>query len=212
MEKPPSLFFAELSFFFVSNQHAEVRLHQLHHFFDLLWFLSVIFDTCEGIIGSPTASQKPYVSSTFYLTDTIDFQYVFPLTDRSFLHQKYVVEGLSRREIATLTASSRATVTRYLHLHNIATACPERRSWQHPGQLPYGTRLHNGRVVPNKTELRVIRRMCDLRARGMTYRQIVARLEGARIPTKTGRLSWAATTVMKLVSKHGDRASDQNSL
>ncbi|NJL71238.1 MAG: hypothetical protein HC888_06315 [Candidatus Competibacteraceae bacterium] len=147
-------------------------------------------------------SQNADVSSRIYLTDTIDFQYAFPLTDRSFLHQKYVVEGLSRRQIAALTASSRATVTRYLHLHNIATACPEHRSWQHPGQLPYGTRIRNGRVVPNKAELKVIRRMCELRSCGLTYRQIAAKLEATGIPTKTGRPSWAATTIMKLVSRH----------
>jgi hypothetical protein len=149
-------------------------------------------------------SQTADVSSLIYLTDMIDFQYVFPLTDRSFLHQKYVLEGLSRRQIAELTASSKATVTRYLHLHNIVTARPGRRSWQHPGQLPYGTRLHNGRVVPNKAEERILRRMCELRERGLTYRQIVARLEAARIPTKTGRTRWAATTVMNLVMRYRD--------
>jgi hypothetical protein len=43
--------------------------------------------------------------------------YVTPFKDKSFLHQKYVVEGLSCEEIATQIFSARTTVLKYLKIH-----------------------------------------------------------------------------------------------
>ena len=56
--------------------------------------------------GGPSTQKGHFFSSTPYITDIIKLSEAPKYLDRSFLHQKYIIEELSTREIAEITFSS----------------------------------------------------------------------------------------------------------
>ncbi|MCE2613737.1 recombinase family protein [Flavobacteriaceae bacterium D16] len=56
------------------------------------------------------------------------------------------------------------------------------------GRLKYGWNNENGYLVKNKTELKVIKRVKNLRSRGYSWRKISNRLNKDGIPSKEGKL------------------------
>src|SRR5499426_150276 len=70
------------------------------------------------------------------------------------------------------------------------------------GHAPFGWDFgRGGRLVPNAREQKVIARVRQLRAQGMSYRGIARRLDGERIRPKRGR-RWAHTTVKSVLTRN----------
>ncbi len=70
------------------------------------------------------------------------------------------------------------------------------------GKVPFGCDLApDGRsLTPNPIEQRVLRLMKTLRAKGLAYRAIAARLTARQIPTKEGHAVWHHTAVRRILS------------
>ena len=70
------------------------------------------------------------------------------------------------------------------------------------GKVPFGYDLApDGRsLTPNPIEQRVLRLMKTLRAKGLAYRAIAARLTARQIPTKEGHAVWHHTAVRRILS------------
>ncbi|GEM_PF-2934579 len=68
--------------------------------------------------GSTEPSYEPSFPNA-YLTDTIKFIFKKPTLEKSFLHEKYVIEDLSSKEIADITFSSRPVIIKLLKQHGI---------------------------------------------------------------------------------------------
>ncbi len=102
--------------------------------------------------------------------------------EKSFLHQKYVVEGLSINQIVAQTMSSRATVRTNLREFGIQLRAEDSRS----GKPGYGEKKINGIIVPNKAELEIVSRIKDLHAQGYSNQKIADLMLSFKIPTKRG--------------------------
>ncbi len=111
---------------------------------------------------------------------------------KSFLHQKYVQEGLSSAEIGRHIFSSRSTVTKYLKAYGIPLKNINNRQ---KGKTCFGFRQYGGKSVPVEKEHRVIERIRYLKESGYSYQKIADFLNDENIPTKTKNSIWYSKVV-----------------
>ena len=119
--------------------------------------------------------------------------------NKIFLHQKYVVERLSVREISTLIFSSRSVVAKYLKLHEIPLR-PNEIENKNKSQLRYGEAWKKRLVTVNRKEAENIEKMQKLRDQGFSYWKIADIFNSLGIKTKTGAGKWHARSVQKVVN------------
>ena len=121
-----------------------------------------------------------------------------PYKSKSFLQQKYVVEGLSCGEIAAQIFSARTTVLKYLKLHGI----PVRESGSNQKRkrgLAYGKKVESRHVVDHVRELENTKKMRELRDKGFSYWKIAEVFNTLKIPTKIRKGKWHAKTVHQIL-------------
>jgi len=116
-----------------------------------------------------------------------------------FLHQKYVVEGLSIRQISELTASSKDTIRTALHRNKIEV----RERGQHhgnPSQLKYGMKRNKLNSDVHKTKQRTIDSVRQMRQEGLSLRAIARCLNLMKVPTKNRGVKWHPEMVRRILS------------
>ncbi len=133
-------------------------------------------------------------------------KHVSLLKVKSFLHQKYIAEGLTINQIAALTMSSRSTVKKHLVAAEILIRTEEHRL----GRAIYGKRKVNGRFVPNHKELQLMEKIKTLKGQGMNAQQIANLLQGLDLPTKRGG-KWTRKVVASILKRMGDITTNFNS-
>ena len=71
------------------------------------------------------------------------------------------------------------------------------------GQLPFGYDLADDgeTLMPNAGELQSVQRIRTLRAKGLSLRAIAAKLDSAKIPTKSGNRRWTHTAVHSILRR-----------
>jgi hypothetical protein len=146
--------------------------------------------------GRKVSSTDP---PTPQLLDYIDFTYEPLWKDRIFLHQKYVLEGLSIAQIAAQILSSREAVRIGLVEHKIKRRLQGKPGLR-PAQLPYGYRLSKGVMVPHLGEQRVVSLIRKMSADRLSYRKICEFLTSVGVPTKNRGQSWHPEMVRRILS------------
>lgn len=134
------------------------------------------------------------------LVDTLKLPEKKNAPSKSFLHQKYVIEGLSSREIAAQVFSSRATVTKYLNRYGIPLKKITRRE---TGKMAYGYRQHGGKSVVFKKEAEIVEQIKSHRESGYSYQKIADILNDMKVPTKTKgkRGFWYSKVVRQILQR-----------
>ena len=135
------------------------------------------------------------------ICEIIEFPVQPQFLNPSFLHQKYVVEGLSASQISKEIFSARSTVVKHLKNFGIPLRSEEEARKLRKGQLGYGERTKKGKPDKHKRELENIRIMQKLRGQGYSYWKIAEVFNTMKIPTKTRKAKWHPTTVMKILKK-----------
>ena len=133
------------------------------------------------------------------ITDIIGFSPVPLYKDKSFLHQKYVTEGLSTAQIASQIFSSKAAIRENLIRFEIPLR-DAHLSHGRPAQPKFGEKVRQGRVVTHLAEKRVIEAVLDMRRNGMSLRQIAKFLTKIGIPTKRRGVAWHPEMVKRLLT------------
>lgn len=115
------------------------------------------------------------------------------------VHQKYVVEGLSIRQIADEFLSSKEAVRK-----GLINAGIELRESNKPhgrqSQVKYGQRRVNGKVVDFKMEQKIIVSAQQMWTQGLSLRQIAKNLSSMGIPTKCNGKKWHPEMVRRLLN------------
>lgn len=125
--------------------------------------------------------------------------YVVPLfKNKFFIHQKYVVEGLSAKQIAREIFSSKMAVLDALYFFEIPIREPH-YNHGHPSQPRYGQRVHNNALVDHLVEQKVIAIIRDLHAQGFSLRKIARILNGMRVATKCHGKGWHPQMVRRVL-------------
>lgn len=130
----------------------------------------------------------------------IRFQAVPPYKNPDFLRQKYLEERLSCKEIAGLISSSRSTVTKYLKQYGIPLRSAD-TGYKSKSQLGYGQKWRKRKIEVHLGEQETIARMQNLRAEGLSYREIAATLNALKIPTKTQKGKWTGKQVHQILQR-----------
>jgi hypothetical protein len=139
------------------------------------------------------------VSSTLdYLIDSIEYNHAPKYLDKDFLHQKYVVEGLSTAQIASQIFSSKDSVQKGLRLVGIPARVPHQPHGRQ-SQPRYGQKRVEGKVGEHKTEQRVINAVREMRANGLTLRAIASCLGEMKVPTKCRGKKWHPEMVKRIL-------------
>jgi hypothetical protein len=165
----------------------------------LFWILTWdFFKEARKEHGSLLAGPLEQISPYLELIINIEFLWQRLYKSEAFLRQKYLVEGLSTREIAAGTFSVRSTIVQALKSFNIPLRPADVAHQINKGQLAYGKKLVQRREQDHQRELKHIAKMIELRQQGFGYHKIAAMLNSMGIPTKN-RKKWHATTVMNIL-------------
>ena len=122
-----------------------------------------------------------------------------PYENPVFLHQKYIIEGLSISQITARIFSSTSTVHKYLRRFNIPLRQTDAKT---KTRLRYGEAISKAQVVADRLEVKTIHKMKALREEGFSFWKIADILNAMNIPTKTRRGRWHARSVQKVLDDH----------
>ncbi|AYF45740.1 recombinase domain protein [Halobacteriovorax sp. BALOs_7] len=134
------------------------------------------------------------------MSNIIDFFHEPEVLTKEFLHQKYVVEGLSCAEISRSVASSRTTILKRLKECNIELR-PVGSNQKRKRGVGYGEKVEKRKLIEHKRESEAIQRMIALREKGFSYRKIAEVLNTMKVPTKTGKGKWHGKTVHQVLMR-----------
>jgi transposase len=141
---------------------------------------------------------RPLVAQFFpkaQVIDTIQLTPQIPTVDKFFLNSKYVQEGLSSKEIAKLTFSSRSTVTNQLNKFGIPLKKVTRRV---NGGHVFGFRKYGGKSIELKKEQEVMLLVKSYRASGFSYQKIADLLNDKKVQTKVKKGCWYPKVVRQI--------------
>lgn len=131
--------------------------------------------------------------------DIITFAHTSLFHDKFVLHQKYVIEGLSIRQIADEFLSSKEAVR--MGLLNAGIPLRERsKPHGRQSQVKYGQRRVQGKVVDNMKEQKIIVSVQQMWQQGLTLRQIAKNLSAMGVPTKCNGQKWHQEMVRRLLN------------
>ncbi|PIR22562.1 MAG: hypothetical protein COV44_07100 [Deltaproteobacteria bacterium CG11_big_fil_rev_8_21_14_0_20_45_16] len=123
--------------------------------------------------------------------------------NQAVVHQKYVVEGFSIKQIAKQLSLSTAAILDSLKRFGIDSR-PQGGNSNRPSWAPYGKRYQFGKLVEHKGESRVIKTIIKPRfLRGDTLSSIVDFLHSQNIQTKKGGLKWQTEQIRQILLREG---------
>jgi hypothetical protein len=133
-----------------------------------------------------------------------DIKHIPLFRNKFFLHQKYVVEGLSIAQIAEEIFSSKEAVRKGLQ----KTGIEVREAHQPHGrqsQPKFGAKRFGGKVTEHKTEQKVIDAIEEMRRNKMGLRQIARCLSQMGVPTKCKGVKWHPEMVRRIIRHRLER-------
>jgi hypothetical protein len=132
------------------------------------------------------------------IVDTIRFYEPPAWKNQSFLHQKYVLEGLSLRQIASEVMSSKYAVRKEILEANIKLRGKSHHNGN-PSQVKFGQRVVKKKLIDLKVEQRVIDSVRKMKEEGLGLRAIARCLNEMKIPTKNRGKAWHPEMVKRLI-------------
>ena len=136
--------------------------------------------------------------------DTIPLPGILLLKSKAYLRRLHEDEKLSARAIARRLAVGPSTVSNALQVHGLTKESKERPT--HPQRVPFGYDFKKGKLVQDKKEQTIIRTVRQLRAAGLTLRDIAAHLNRKLITTKRGGV-WDHSLVKKILRRDTSKKS-----
>jgi proline dehydrogenase len=133
------------------------------------------------------------IITTTYITSS-------PINE-NVLKQKYEVERLSMREVATQLASSKTTIRKYLLKYNIPIR--ETGKASNLDSRVYGQKKISNKKMDHKREQRVIDSIIKMHKEGLSCRATSRVLNEMKTPTKKQGKKWHHDTVSKIIQRAG---------
>ena len=142
------------------------------------------------------------------------------IADRAGVEVHDVQKGLIKTETATDKVQFNIEAAVHQHYRDIisdkvkASIRQKRAKGEHHGGVvPFGFELVDGvRLIPKPDEYDALKLMHSLRQQGATLRAIAATLQVQGVPTKTGRGSWDAKVIMRILDRTADLICQDESL
>ncbi len=142
--------------------------------------------------------------------DSIKFLEPPKYSDKCFLHEKYVVEGLSAKDLADLLGCSKTTVK--ARLREFALTKGGSGKAVHREKLAYGKRIVGNRETTHKGELQVIETIKRMYAEEHLRPRSIARLlDTMKVPTKRQGKKWDHSVIIAILKREGLYKQSRNS-
>lgn len=115
----------------------------------------------------------------------------------------YLTEGLSAKQIAERLDVSKAFVLERLHKEGIRKSKgrmtnPKNYRCNTP---PYGWKVKDGKLVPNKSELKICRRVVALVRQARSYTSIAKELTNLGYKNRKGKVYWDHSSVINIFNR-----------
>jgi len=144
---------------------------------------------------SITTFFQPVESSIIISIQSVDLY-----KSKAYLHQKYVIEGMTCQQIADDAGCARSSISKYLKLYGFKTNQVGTNKNRKRG-LAYGQYSDDR---SHKRELENIKKMKELRDKGFSYEKIASVFNSMKIPTKTRRGKWHRKTIHQILNTKVD--------
>jgi DNA invertase Pin-like site-specific DNA recombinase len=107
----------------------------------------------------------------------------------------------SARFMAAIIDAAAAYERNMIRCRTRAALAAKRSKGERVGQVPFGWRDEDGRLVAVEAEQEVLTRIHECRANGLSLRAIAAILMDAGITTKEGKSTWYAATIKSILDR-----------
>ena len=154
--------------------------------------------------------QPEYGTNTSYLTDFVEICLSAKFASPEEIRTLYVEKGFSSAQIAAKFHISKSVVLDRLKAQGITQATAP-KSFTSPENYrcpsaPFGYSVVAGKLVPNKTELRVCHAVVELMKRqGLSARAAGKELSKQGLKNRAGKLKWGHATVLSIYERWKDK-------
>lgn len=119
----------------------------------------------------------------------------------------YLEHGFTASQLAEHFGASKQTILARLRRVGVSKTsrsgrCPKNYRYRNP---PYGLKVLNGCLIPDRREMRVVRKILELRRIGFGWMQIAGHLNAADIPSRS-RKPWRRMGVKRVYMRWLDKA------
>ena len=134
-----------------------------------------------------------------YLSDFIELSRTPSITNKSVLHQKFIIEGLSSHQMAGYFGCSTTTVKKYLREFDIKKKVLTGKSCYN---LSFGEKFIKGKIVPCRKERKIIDSIIDMnKKQGLSTCAIAKALNAMKIPKKKRGMKWNHVNVGTILKR-----------
>ena len=144
------------------------------------------------------------INENFYLVDLFSFFSIpYKLNNNLFctLYQKH---QLSMKQIAEKTGVSKSTVLSRLKAEGVLTRNKSSSSnpmnYRSPNP-PFGYRVVDGRLVKNPLEVRICKKIIELKNNNLNFNAIAKKLEDEGLKNRRGSILWRSSFVGNIYKK-----------
>jgi len=169
------------------------------------FFLSIVWIFLKVMVDQPE-----YGTNTSYLVDFIPICLSAKLLDNEQIREFYVQKGQSAAQIAQHFSVAKSVILARLHGMGIREGIGSGRSTNPENYrcrvAPYGYAVKNGKLVPNKAELRICRQVVNLiQRRGLSANAVAKKLSRQGLKSRSGRAHWDHSTVISIFNRWKDK-------
>lgn len=154
--------------------------------------------------------QSEYGTNTTYLVDFIQITLSTKLLNNDQIRLLHQETGLSAAQIGARFGVAKSVILARLHDMGIRIGSGTRKS-SAPNNYrnrvpPYGYSLKDGKLQPNKAELRVCRQIVNLMKQdGLSANGTGKELARRKIKTRSGRSHWDHSTILSIFNRWKDK-------
>jgi hypothetical protein len=148
-----------------------------------------------------------YGTNTPYLIDFIPICLSPKLASSTIIRSLYLEKGLSAAQIASQLRLSKTFVLARLRSFGIKQDDAQPKRYTDPDNYrcpvcPFGYSVKDGKLIPNKTELRVCHAIVEsIDRQGQTYRATAKELARRGMKNRAGRTSWSHGSVKAIYNR-----------
>ena len=150
--------------------------------------------------------QPEYGKNRPYLFDFIQFTLSAKLLSNAQIKELYLTKGLSAGQIAAHFGVAKSLILARLHGMEIRKGADSNRQTNPDNYrcrvAPYGYSIKDGKLIPNKAELRICRQVVTLiRMKGLSANAVAKELSKQGLISRSGRARWDHSAVISIFNR-----------
>jgi hypothetical protein len=152
------------------------------------------------INGRPHATKGHSLSSIAYAVEIVKLSRVPDYKNPVVLHQNYIENGLTVKQMSVLHGCGETVIKKYLKLHGIRKTVAMKV--RHKANIEYGKKLVSGHVSGHKKETEIKNAIVNMYLdEGLSVTAIARVLTQMKVPTKKRGKKWDHSVVTDILKR-----------